>query len=136
MFAKRICKTSAIAHIHYKMQTEKVQDLRFSQWWESAVNSPNYIRKVKLIHPQHKCILLNNSVSSCILWWAKGNARGQKLISFMTLMGKTKTVHYKLYSSIMYLQNMWRIYSGTFMASHRVGDSEAIYQEILATRKW
>jgi len=70
-----------------------------------------------------------------------GNARVEKLISFMTFMGKTKTIHYKLYSNTMYsntmyLPKMWSTYSGKFMASHRVGDSEAIYQEILATHKW
>jgi len=65
-----------------------------------------------------------------------GSARGEKLISFMTLMGETKTIHYKLYFNTMSLPKMRSTYSGTFMASHRVGDSEAIYQEILATHKW
>jgi hypothetical protein len=63
-----------------------------------------------------------------------GNARREKLISFMTSVGKTKTIHY--ISNTVYLPKMWSTYSDTFMASHGVGDSEAMNQEILATYTW
>jgi len=90
-----------------------------------------------VIHPQHKCIPLNSSISSCILQWANsGQCKGREVDKFYDQWGKQRQYTINYVSNTVYLPKMWSTYSGMFMASHRVGDSEAMYQEILATHKW